>query len=178
MGLTTVISKDLELRPVEIPKDYRKKWNVHGDDFMHLYYKGKLVSNTYYRLGGLFNIPKDGKYFMIIKHIEDYYDDVITKDPKKKPHLMGCFTILNLKGEEKVVFPQFEHAWIVGDIAYVLNDNYYNIETGELYCKSYENHFVTKNFIFINNEYDDDHSKRGVMKISRNDGSYEIFPKE
>lgn len=57
---------------------------------------------------------------------------------------------------------------------YTLEQRYYNIETGELYCQSFTS-MQSKEFLFLNNAYDADTSKRGVMKINKADGTFELF---
>lgn len=170
-------SNTLELRPVEIPEKYRKKWNIHQTDYLHLYKDGKKVNNHYYRVGG-FSVDLRNRYFMIIKHVEAYYKDSITKDKKRKPHLEGRWVIIDKYGVEKVEFDSFDHGCIKGNgQVYSLKGSYYNIETGEKYCEG-SSSMCSDDFIFIENNYNKDKSKRGVWKINLHDGSYEIFPKQ
>ena len=42
----------LELIPIQLNDEYRKKWNVHNSDFKLLYKDGVKVSDTLYRVGG------------------------------------------------------------------------------------------------------------------------------
>lgn len=50
-----------------------------------------------------------------------------------------------------------------------------NIETGEVYVEGYSTSFDSSEFLFISNRYDKDHSKRGVLKISKRSGEVELF---
>ena len=111
---------------------------------------------------------------MLLKHVEAFYEDSITKIQADKPHLEGHWCIIDKNGVEKVNFKQFESPYMRGGQVYSLDGKYYNIETGEFYGDSYHS-LDSKEFIFIDNRYDKDHSKQGVMKINKNDGTYEVF---
>jgi hypothetical protein len=166
----------LELIPVTLNPDYRKKWNVHNTDFVHLYKDGVKVSDTLYRIGGMgANIKND--YFILLKQVEAFYSKDImkmseSKDPK---HLENRSCIIDKNGKEKVCFDSFDSPYLTSGVVYSLGNKYYNIETGECYCK-YSSHVLKSGqYIFLDNEFDDDKSKCGVIKIDKYDGSYEIF---
>ncbi len=167
----------LQLSPITVNEDYRKKWNVISKDFMLLSKNDKPIRETLYRLGGLGSIDslKDD-YFMLLKYVEDFYSDDITKDKTRKPHLDGRWCILDKDGNEKAVFTSSlkSPSLIKNSVIYSLEYNYYNIETGEIYCNSYTR-MTTEEYLFLHNEYDNDKSKRGVMKINKKDGSFELF---
>lgn len=166
---------NLELKPIKLDPQYSKMWQAdHYSDFCQLYKNGEKVNDSIYRVGG-FGCKLKDKYFMILKYTEAYYDDSIEKDEKKKRHLEGCWCILNNEGVEKVNFKaSYMSPYITGGCVYSLDSKYYNIETGELYGTSYTC-MRTENFIFLENPYDDDKSKRGVLKINKNDGTFELF---
>ena len=66
---------------------------------------------------------------------------------------------------------------IVSIIAFIwrLSNKYYNIETGEFYCKAY--HSVSSDeYLFLQNDYDENSEKRGVIMINKKDGTYKLFP--
>jgi hypothetical protein len=163
----------LELRPATLDDEYRKKWNERKYDFVNLYKNGKKISDTLYRVGG-FGVKLEDDYFMLLRHVEVKYDDSITKDEDKKNHLESQWCILDKNGLEKVNFKQFASPYIHGGQIYSLDSKYYNIESGELYCNSYSS-MGTDKYLFLDNKYDDDKSKRGVMKIDKVSGNYEIF---
>lgn len=163
----------LELRKATLSDEYRKKWNIHENDFIHLYLNGNKISNTLYRIGGLNTGIKDG-YFSLIKHIESFYEDSITKVKKDKPHLAGHWCILNEYGVEKVIMNRFDYLSLLGGQIYSTKNNYYNIETGELYCTSYTS-MNTEKYLFLENKYDKDTNKRGVLKIDKYNGTFELF---
>lgn len=168
------IDVGLVLQPVEIPEDYAKKWNEHSVDFVQLYYNGKKVSDSLYRKGGLYSGNTDG-YYMILKYTEAIYKDSITKDPKRKKHLQGNWVILDSEGNEKYEHKEYGSMYLMGGQVYSIGSKYYNIETNELYCTSYDC-MRTDNFIFLNNTaYDADPNEKGVMKINKKDGTYEII---
>ena len=166
----------LQFSPITITEEYRKKWNIHLTDFVCLTSNGELVRPTLYRIGGI-GTPKLNvdRYFMLLKHVEAFYTDDITKVMKDKPHLESRWCILDIHGNEKVELESFSSPYLIDDsCVYSIDRKYYNIETGEPYCTSYDKMESTES-IFLNNSYDDDKSKRGVMKISKADGSWEFF---
>ena len=168
----------LQLSPITIKEDYRKEWNVHGNDFMCLTKNGELINNSLYRLGGL-NNPKLGtdKYFMLLKYVEAFYKkDILvmskTTDPK---HLESRWCIFDKDGNEKVEFDSFKSPYLVQDSCiYSISGNYHNIETNEHYCYAYSS-MQSKDFLFLENSFGKDESKRGVMKINKKDGTWELF---
>lgn len=55
-----------------------------------------------------------------------------------------------------------------------MNNDYFNIETGELICRSYTS-MQSDDHLFLDNQFDDDKTKRGVWKINKLDATVEIF---
>lgn len=166
------INDSITFKYTTLTDKYRKKWNVSSDDFGHLYKNNKKISNTLYRIGGLGIMSKDNKYFMLLKQEEVYYNKAKTK--KEKRYIKNNSCILNEKGIEKIVFDNYDSAYLSGGVIYSLNNKYYNIETKELYCDS-SSSMNTKEFLFLDNKYDNDKNKRGVMKINKINGTVELF---
>ena len=167
----------LQFSAIKVKPEYMEKWNERSTDFILLSRNGEPIRNTLYRIGGL-NTPRlnTAPYFMLLKHVEAFYDDTITKDPKRKPHLESRWVILDREGNEKVEFKQFASPyWVENSVLYSLDQNYYNIETGYHYGKSYHT-LTSDDFVFIENHYDKDVSRRGVLKINKKDGTFELFP--
>ncbi len=165
----------LQLCKISINEEYRVKWNIHENDFLCLTKNGHLISNSLYRTGMFTPNLKEDKYFLLMKHVEAFYDDSITKDSKRKHHLESRWCILDSNGVEKVVFPSFKTPYLIKDSCiYAIENKYYNIENGEYYGTSYSN-MQSIEFLFLEKKYDDDKSKRGVMKINKKDGSWELF---
>jgi hypothetical protein len=178
----------LQLSKIDVNPDYRKKWNIHQSDFFCLTKDGELLRPTLYRIGGL-NDPKVGvdRYFMLLKHVEAFYPERILKmssnfnkgkkqDPK---HLASRWCILDEFGNEKVEFEGGLHYpyLVKNSCIYSIDRNYYNIETGLLYCNS--NGVVSsRDFLFLENNDDKDKQRRGVMKINKLDGTFELFPEK
>lgn len=165
----------LQLSPIKLNDDYREKWNITLNDFVCLTRNGQLISDFLYRVGGggVPDVNKD--YFMLLKYVEAFYPDSITKEEKRKPHLEGRWCILNKEGVEKVEFPHFKNPYLVrNSVIYSIDNDYYNIETGQLYCKSYSS-LKSSDYLFLSNDFDKDKSKRGVMKINKKDGTWELF---
>ena len=164
----------LQLSPIDIKEDYRKKWNIHQKDFVCLTKNGELISDSLYRVGGLGADIKDN-YFMLLKHIESFYSDSITKIGKDKPHMESRWCILDKNGVEKVEFPALKNPYLVKDSQiYSIDSKYYNIETGEFYCNSHSS-MVSTDYLFLQNDYDENKSRRGVMRINKKDGTWVLF---
>lgn len=173
------MSANLQLGKISIKEDYRKEWNIRMDDFLGLSLNGELIRPTLYRKGGL-NTPnlKSNKYFMLIKHIEAFYPDRIMKNSggKDPKHLAERWCILDKNGIEKVEFSQsLNYPYLVkNSCMYSIDRNYYNIETGEHYCKASKS-MESDKYLFLENSYDKEKSKRGVMKINKETGISELF---
>lgn len=168
----------LQLNPISVKEEYCKEWNIRENDFVCLTKNGELVNNLLYRIGGL-GTPnlKTDNYFMLMKHIEAYYPEDILRMSKSKDakHLESRWCIIDKNGVEKVEFPRFEHGYLVKDSCiYSMKSKYYNIETGYFYCDSSKS-MKSSEFLFLENVWDKDESKRGVMKINKKDGSWELF---
>ena len=166
----------LRLVRAVLPEDYRKKWNEKMNDFFYLYKDGVKLRDTLYRLGGLSyqsDLKKD--YFMLLKHVEAYYEDWIVEKTGSDPkHLESQWCILNKDGEEVVNFKQFDSPYLVGGVVYSVNRAYHNILTGELYCKC-SSSMATSEYIFLDNSYDSDKEKRGVLQICKADGTSKLW---
>lgn len=167
----------LQLLPITINNDYRKEWNVHETDFVCLMNNVGLVSDSFFRIGG-FGVSLKDDYFMLLKHVEAQYSKEILEmsNSKKAKHLDGRWTIFDKNGVEKIEFDRFASVYLIkNSVIYTLNGNYYNIETGELYCSANESMESTE-FLFLENNNDyKDKSRRGIFKINKKDGSYEIL---
>lgn len=163
----------LKLTPVELDEDYCKKWNIHQRDFVKLTRNGVPVNDSLYRTGMFGGKFKDG-YCLFLKHTEAFYDDSITTDAKRKPHLKGEWCIVDVNGVEKKVFDQFDTVYLCGGVIYTVNKGYYNIETGEFICKN-DSSMASDEYIFSEDKYNNDKSKRGIYKVKKSDGSVELF---
>ena len=168
----------LELNHIKIDLEYREKWNIRCKDFILLAKNGKAIRDTLYRLGSLGG-KTNGSYFMLIKQVEAFYDEKILKmaSSKNPNHLENRWCILDKNGNEKFVADRFDSPYLIDNSCiYSIDNNYYNVETGELYCNVHSS-VESDEFLFLENNYDKDISKRGVMKINKKDGSYIIYPK-
>jgi hypothetical protein len=160
---------------------YRKKWNISGNDYVQLYTKeGVKISENVYRVGGVGFHLKD-KYFMLIKYYEGTYITQYERNPKDNGKKKNCFSnhwvILNSDGVEKVQLTSSHSAYLTGGPVYSINQKYYNIETGEYYCES-RSCLQSNDFIFLEHTYNwnKEETPLGVYKISKKDGTFEIFP--
>ena len=179
-----VSANGLQLSPIKVNSEYCEEWNESHEDFVVLTKNGELISNSLYRVGGLGgDITQD--YFMLLKYVESSYKiDFLRKCyPKKsnkelesqRKHLEGCWCILDKNGVEKKVFNGFKNPYLTrGSCIYSIDNSYYNIETDEFYCKAYKS-MESTDFVFLENNYDENTSKRGIMKINKKDGTWELF---
>ena len=174
----SVKNEGLQLVGIKIYENYRSKWNIRMNDFCCLFLNRVLVRPTLYRVGGLsFGNFLEKDYFMLLKYTEAFYSKEImagSKDKKPK-HLKGQWCILDKHGVEKKTFPEFSNPYLVkNSCIYSVNRNYYNIETDEFYCHSSLS-MESKDYLFLDNEYGKDETKRGVMKINKKTGDFELF---
>lgn len=166
----------LQFSPITLNDDYRKIWDIREKDFICLTKDGELIRNTLYRIGGLNNPnPKKDEYFMLLKCTEAFYSDDITKNKTEKRHIKHCWCILDRYGNEKVEFDSFDSPYLVNNSQiYSIKGNYYNIETGEFYCHT-SNSMRSSEFLFLDNRYDQDKERCGIMKINKKDGTWVLF---
>lgn len=169
----------LQLISTTLEEKYCKKWNVHEKDFLMLVNEfGERVNDSIYRIGGMNNPTLKEDYFMLLKYEEAFYSkDVLNMSGSKDPkHLQGIWVIINNKGEEKLTFPPYKYPYLVkNSCIYSIESTYYNVETNELYTYSHSA-LQSDGFLFLENLYDKDKSKRGVLKIDKKTGEYELFP--
>ncbi len=172
-----VMSGELQLSPIQVNEDYANKWNENSTDFVCLSRNGEPIRETLYRIGGIESIrpnqPITKDYILILKYVEAFYEDFISKDIKGKRHLDGLWCIIDKNGVEKKVFDKYKHPYLCGGIIYTYDNHYYNIETGQCYGKAYSS-IKSENYIFLENAYVDE-SKQGVLKINKKDGTTEFF---
>ncbi len=93
----------LQLCPIEVNADYRKKWKADHSDFLGMTYNGQLLNNNLYRVGGMGTRDiKNVDYFLILKYVEAYYsDEIIRQCGGNKRHLEGRWCIYDKFGVEK-----------------------------------------------------------------------------
>lgn len=164
----------------EFSDKYRKKWNIYMDDYVQLVDdNGNLISDSVYRLGGMFSEYDftHGRYFNLIKYVENFYSDSITKDKKKKPHLEGRHCILDANGVEKVVCDALlSYPYVIKDsVIYSVNKRYYNIETCEYYGEP-STVIVSEKFVILENRWDfKGNTEKGVFMIDKKTGKKELI---
>jgi hypothetical protein len=180
-----IINKNgLQLVHIEIEEEYRKKWNIGSlNDFCTLTKNGDLLYSTFFRIGGLGSENDLNKsYFMLLKYNEAYYSNDIMRmserngyKNKSNKYLNGVWCIFDNEGVIKFEAKDFENPYITNNSCiYSLGDNYYNIETNKLYCSSFTTCQSDK-FLFLENRYDKDTTRQGVMKINKEDGTFKIL---
>ncbi len=168
---------NLQLFHIPIDEEYRKEWHVSMNDFVCLIKNGKRINDSIYRVGG-FGVELEEKYFMLLKYEEAFYSkDILRMSKNNDPkHLEGRWCILDKNGNEKIVFEPFKSPYVkAGSCIYSIDGNYYNIETGEFYCNAFTC-VESSDFLFLENRYDKDLSRRGVMQINKKTGELVIIP--
>lgn len=184
LTIPRVGSSALQLSPIKVNDEYCKEWNERMTDFVVLTKNGELISNSLYIVGG-FGCDIKQDYFMLLKYVESVYEIDFLKRcyPNKsnkelelqRKHLEGRWCIIDKNGVEKKEFDQFKTPYIKkGSCLYSVDSNYFNIETGEFYCNSSKS-MESSEFLFLENPYDKDLSKKGVMKINKKDGIWTVF---
>jgi len=183
MNKLQTIQAPLELCPITVDKDYAKKWRIENyQDFLILARNGVPLRNTLYRKGGLnFNLNlKTDKYFQLLKYTEAHYSKDIMKMSKSKDsrYLESKWVILNDSGEE--LFEQdntldYIHLFHPQSPIFTYKRKYRNVETGEIICEGYNTSISSKNFIFIEDQFNNDKSKRGVIKLHKFTGNWELI---
>lgn len=182
----STVKNKVELKPVVLDDEYRKKWRVHQNDFYHLYVNGIRANDSLYRVGG-FGTKLNEKYFILLKQVESTYDKKIMSETKKfaekmgdkhdnnPRHLANCSCIIDENGVEKKVFQQFDSPWTLGGCIYKLNNQYRNIETDELILESSGNCMSSNDYLFVNDEFNRDKEKRGVVRICKWNGKTKLY---
>lgn len=168
----------LQLSPIVVNSKYLSEWNENMTDFIVLTKDGKLIDNSIYRIGGMSG-DKDieNDYFMLIKYVECYYspDIIRMSNSDSNKYLSGRWCIFDKNGILKKEFDEHISPYIVHDSCiYSINSKYYNIETDELYCNA-SKIVESSKYLFLENAYDKDLIKRGVMKINKKDGTCELL---
>jgi hypothetical protein len=168
----------IQLSPIQVKPDYLKKWNETSRDFFFLTLNEVPIRQTLYRIGG-FNYPnpETDKYFLLLKHTEAFYSKDILKITKSANprHLASSWVIIDSKGNELFEAENYEPIYLIkNSCIYSYKGNYYNIETGESYGSNYSK-MESENYLFVNNEYHKDTSKRGVLKVNKLTGESELF---
>lgn len=167
----------------EFSEEYSKKWNIYMDDYVQLADdNGNLISDSVYRIGGLFAEYDfiSGGYFNVIKYVEEYYDDNITTDKTKKPHLEGKHCIIDKNGVEKVICESFSYPYIrKNSVIYSVNKKLYNIETGECYGEP-STEIDGANVVIIENRWGNERwgnseNLKGIFIIDKKTGKKELI---
>ena len=168
----------IQLSPIEVKSDYLKKWNAYVRNFFVLTLNEVPIRHTLYRLGnGNHPNPETDKYFLLLKYTEALYSkDILQMSKSTDPrHLASSWVIIDSKGNELFEAENHEPLYLIkNSCIYSYKGNYYNIETGELYgcCSS---SIDSEDYLFIDNKYHKDTSKRGVLKINKLTGESELF---
>ena len=168
----------IQLSPIQVKPDYLKKWNENCRDFFLLTLNEVPIRQTLYRKGGLNSTnPETDKYFLLLKHTEAFYSkDILEMSKSTDPrHLSSSWVIIDSKGNELFESEEYEPIYLMkNSCIYSYKRNYYNIETGESYGST-SGSIDSENYLFVNNRFHKDISKRGVLKVNKLTGESELF---
>lgn len=160
---------NIEFRAAVFTEEYKNEWGIYHNDYFQIYVLGDLLSPTLYRKGGFGGKWVDG-YMQLLKCTESR-----SKNGQNNGYLSNHNCIIDVNGKEKYYSGSvLESVYLRPGGIYVHSSKYFNVRNNLLYCESYT-YMVTKDYTFLDNKYDKDESRRGVMKISHLDGSYEII---
>lgn len=174
----------IQVIPTKVNDEYKAKWNVNSNDFVVITKNGERINDSIYRIGGFGFNPKED-YFILLKQVEEEYtsqflrkvypNESMKQIESRRKHLENRSCIIDKNGIEKKTFGNFESPYIVkNSCLYTMKDWYYNIETGEEYCQSFKS-VESSDFIFLQNNYDKDKSRRGVIQVNKKDGKFVIL---
>jgi len=173
--------QDVIFREVILTDEYMKEWNISNQNhkFGMLYSprNGKL-SNEIFRIGGLSTFKSDEKYMQLLLQVESFYSDEIMKMSKihkvketTNKHLSNTTVIVDANGEIKASFNSLSYPNLIGGILYIQDGKCYNIETEEMICNVCSS-AESKEYIFIEDRYNKEKTKRGVYQIQLETGNY------
>lgn len=172
----------IEFKPVTLTPEYAKKWQTNLTDYLQIYKDGKLLRPTLYRIGGIGGDWKDG-FIMVLKCEESHYSKEIMEMSEahykkegleyRSNHLSNNSCIIDENGDERFV-SNSSSAYLHKGGIYSVGGKYYNARNNELYCDS-STTIITENFTFLHNQWDNDKTRRGVLKINHANGLYEII---
>ncbi len=153
---------NIEFRKAVFTEEYMNKWGISHNDYFQIYSFGELLRPTLYRKGGFNGKWIDG-YMQLFKCVES------------NGYLSNSTCIIDTNGKEMYSSNSIlDSVYLRPGGIYVYASKYFNIRNNKLYCRSYTC-MTTKNYTFLDNKYDEDETRRGVMKISHDDGSYGII---
>lgn len=164
---------------ISMDPDYAKEWHEHCTDFIMVCDElGNPMREQLYRKGGLGGHWTDG-YILLLKYVEDFYPKHIlemsgTKDSR---HLNSIWCVLDELGNEVFVADgnRLDSLYHIGGLVFSYGDKLFRITDKYTYCESSSNTISTDNYVFIENAFDKDTTRRGVIKIDKHDGTYEII---
>ena len=181
--------KGITLKPAILSEKYIAKFQIHDRNIVQVYKDDVLVSDSLYRVGGLFSCNE--KYFTLLKQVEAQYSKEIMgyalehekkhnmKLNRNPNYLASCCCILDAEGKEKLTSKSHTYCYLLGGIIAAVQDiggssKIINIETGELISKS-ARYFSSAEYIFLDNNHDfEDKTRRGIIQLNKETGEYVI----
>jgi|GEM_PF-1809472 len=190
-NLVTTKSGTIQLCDIEVNPVYLEEWNERAtSDFKVLAKDDAILRNTLYRIGGMSSGEVgETKYCTLLKYTEALYDTSFIKKiypqlnseqvKKKRKHLAYTQTIIDKHGNEVATADEHKYLYLVdgNSCIYSMDKVYYNIETGFRYGST-SNSMSSDDFLFIDNAFDKDVKMRGIIKINKWDGTWDIFTKK
>ena len=184
----------LSLKSAIISDEYIAKFQIKNNDLLQLYKDDVLISETYYRIGGLPS-SKDN-YFVLLKQVESVYHNRIIKSSielsKKNNYkydanpnyLDNINVIIDNNGNELFQADKYESIHLLGgqiaSITGMSKSKLINIITKNIYTNSYYKYFNSEKYIFVENgnifdkEVETIVSYKYVIQINKSNGYYII----
>lgn len=188
------LPKGLSLKPAIISDEYIAKFQIRNNDLLQLYKDDTLVSETYYRIGGL--SYNNTNYFVLLKQVESVYpkniiESSIEHSKKNKykydanpNHLDNINVIIDNNGNELFQANKYESIHLLGgQIAIIIGiskSKLINIVTKCIYTNSYYKYFNSEEYVFVENansltkEVETIVPYKCVIQINKSNGSYII----
>lgn len=189
------LPKGLSLKPAIISDEYIAKFQIRNNDLLQLYKDDVLISETYYRIGGL--SYSNTNYFVLLKQVESVYpQDIIesSKEFAKKRgyeydanpnYLDNINVIIDNNGNELFQADKYESIYLLGGQIAIITGMHksklINIVTKGIYTNSYYKYFNSKEYIFVENgnsfgkEVETIVPYTCVIQINKSNGNYIIY---
>lgn len=141
------------------------------EQYSHLYYNDKQLSNKVFRMGGMCNGFKDGYCQLIHYKFTNVYD--VTNGTEVPEFDFGTHVIVNSNGDivlsskNRLVYP-----YHCGGVVAHVGDTYVNLLTGEEIVIG-DKTMKTDNYLFVQNSYNKDY-ELGVYQIELATGNYTL----
>ena len=184
----------LSLKPAIISDEYIAKFQIRNNDLKQLYKDDVLVSETYYRIGGIAS-SKDN-YFVLLKQVESVYPNRIIESSREfakknnhkydgnPNHLDNINVVIDNNGNELFQAGEYDNIYLLGgqlaSVTSMGSNKLVNIITKGIYTNSYYKYFNSEEFVFVENgnnynkEFETIVPYKCIIQITKSNGNYII----